>query len=96
MRSESFFENIAPNLESSERVAEITKRQRLLHRPAIKKLLDKSKSRKERNLAMAKAHLEYGYTLAEIGKAAQLHYAAVSRIIKSFERTWEYKLCPRS
>jgi putative transposase len=81
--SESFVKNLAPKLESSARAAEITKRQRLLHRPSIKKLLNNTKSRKERNLAMAKAHLEYGYTLAEIGKAAELHYATISRLIKS-------------
>ena len=85
--SESFVENIAQKLDSSARVAEITKRQRLLHRPSIETLLENTDSRKKRNLAMAKAHLEYGYTLAEIGKSAQLHYATVSRIIKSLEET---------
>jgi putative transposase len=85
--SESFVENHSLTLDSSARVQEITKGQRLLRRPSVKKLLGNSKSRKERNLAMAKAHLEYGYTLAEIGKAAELHYATVSRIIKSLEET---------
>ena len=84
---DSFVENLALKLKSSAQVVEITKRQRLLHRPSIKKLLDHTRSRKERNLAMAKAHIEYGYTLAEIGNAAELHYATVSRIIKTLEKT---------
>jgi len=36
-----------------------------------------------RNKALARAYLEYGYTLAEIGREADLHYATVSRIIKA-------------
>ena len=94
--SESFVENLALKLKSSAPVPGITKRQRLLHCPSIKKLRDNTTSRKERNLAMAKAHLEYGYTLAEIGIAAQLHYATVGRIIISLEKMSQFKMCPRS
>ena len=84
--SESFVKKLAPKLESGVRTREKTKRQRLVNRPPIKKLLANTKSRKERNVAMTKACLEYGYTLAEIGKAAELHYATVSRIVKSLEK----------
>ena len=38
-----------------------------------------------RNAAMARAYLQHGYTLSDIGREAGLHYATVSRIIKTME-----------
>ena len=34
---------------------------------------------------LVRAYLRYGYTLAEIGRQAGLHYPTVSRIIKAME-----------
>lgn len=43
---------------------------------------------------MSMAHLEYGYTQAEIAAAPGLHYASVSRIIKGVESGMlKYKMC---
>ena len=42
-------------------------------------------SKAARNDALARAYLQHGYTLVEIGRAAGLHYATVSRIIKAIE-----------
>jgi DNA-binding MarR family transcriptional regulator len=42
-------------------------------------------SKAARNAALARAYLQHGYMLVEIGRAAGLHYATVSRIIKAFE-----------
>jgi hypothetical protein len=81
--SDAFVEKIAPTLDSSETIREIPKQQRRLHRPSLDQLLSTPESREARNLAMAKAYLEHGYTLSEIGREAKLHYATVSRIIKS-------------
>ena len=61
------------------------KRQRRLNRPALKKLMLGCDSKETRDQAMTCAHLEHGYTLAEIGREAGLHYATVSRIIKACE-----------
>lgn len=83
--SEAFVEKMAPQLKASEAVAEIPKRQRRLHRPALKQLLAGVDSKEARNRALASAYLEHGYTLAEIGREAGLHYATVSRIIKARE-----------
>jgi hypothetical protein len=83
---EAFVEKLAPTIGSSEAKREIPKRQRKLHRPALKQLLGAPESREARNRAMAKAYLEHGYTLSEIGREAGLHYATVSRIIKSVEK----------
>jgi len=63
----------------------LRKRQRLLPRPALKTLLAKVDSKAVRNAALARAYLEHGYTLTEIDRAAGLHYAMVSRIIKATE-----------
>lgn len=83
---EAFVEKIRPQLKAAEAVVEVPRRQRKLHRPALKKLLAGVDSKDARNRAMARAYLEHGYTLTEIGQQAGLHYATVSRIIKALER----------
>lgn len=83
--SEGFVEKLGPALGVSETIGEIPKRQRKLHRPALKQLLGASESRETRNRKMAKAYLEHRYTLTEIGQEAGLHYATVSRIITALE-----------
>jgi len=83
----AFIEKMAPKLKESSTTAEIPRRQRLLHRPALKMLLAGADSRAARNEALARAYLEHGYTLTEIGRAAGLHYATISRIIKAMEKT---------
>ena len=81
--SETFIEKLAPQLKASETIAEIPKRQRRLHRPSLKSLLAGMDSKAARNQALARAYLEHGYTLAEIGREVGLHYATISRIIKA-------------
>jgi len=83
--SETFIEKLAPQLKASETIAEIPKRQRRLHRTSLKSLLAGADSKAARNQAMARAYLEHGYTLAEIGREVGLHYATISRIIKAGE-----------
>ncbi len=43
-----------------------------------------SRSRAERNKLIRKAHVDYGYTLVEIGKHLGLHYTTVSKVVNSF------------
>lgn len=83
--SEAFVQKMAPQLKASELVAEIPKRQRRLSRPTLKKMLAGCDTKALRDQAMTRAHLEHGYTLAEIGREAKLHYATVSRIVKACE-----------
>ncbi len=83
---DAFVAKLAPALGASEAIKEIPKRQRKLHRPTLKRLLDAPSSREARNRAMAKAYLEHGYTLSKIGQEAGLHYATVSRIISAMEK----------
>lgn len=39
-------------------------------------------NREERDERIYSAHVEHGYTLAEIGRAMGMHYASISRIVK--------------
>ncbi len=84
---EAFVEHLAPQLNQRKTVTEIPKRQRLLRRAALKTLLAGAETKAARNDAMAQACIEHGYTLAEISKEVGLHYATISRIIKSVEKT---------
>lgn len=84
--SESFVEKMAPELKAREAVTEIPKQQRRLHRPSLERLFADVDSKEARNQAMARAYLEHGYTLVEIGRELGLHYATISRIIKKMER----------
>ena len=79
---ETFVEKLAPALDAIVDLQEIPKRQRQLHRPTLRSVLVTSGSRRARNQSMAKAYLKHGFTLAQIGQAAGLHYATVSRIIQ--------------
>lgn len=42
-----------------------------------------SRSRPERNDLIRKAHLDYGYTLMEIGRHLGLHYTTVSKVVNT-------------
>ncbi len=80
---EAFVEHLAPQLNQRK----IPKRRRLLRCAALKTLLAGVETKAARNDAMAQACIEHGYTLAEISKEVGLHYATISRIIKSVEKT---------
>jgi hypothetical protein len=82
--SEAFVDRLTPLLQEYT-TTEIPKRQRLVHRPSLKRLLAGVDSKTARNVAMVQAYLTHGYTLSEIGQAVSLHYATVSRLIKALE-----------
>ncbi len=46
-----------------------------------------AKSRQERNELIRKAHLDYAYTLVEIGNHIGLHYTTVSKVVNGFQRS---------
>ncbi len=83
--SEAFVKKLLPHLKANQTVAEITRRQRSLHRPALKRIFGKMVSKEARNRAITVAHVKYGYTLTEIGREVGLHYATVSRLVKANE-----------
>ena len=62
---------------------EIPRSQRYAGRPDIQALFAKAKSltKMQRDLLIRRAHREHGYTLAAIGKALDLHYTTVSKVV---------------
>jgi REP element-mobilizing transposase RayT len=82
--TEEFIEKIRPALEDGSLLMEIPKRERLVFRPSLERLLGKEngETRQERNEAILSAHLEYGYSLSEIARHLGLHYTTISKIVK--------------
>lgn len=64
---------------------EIPKRQRYLDRPELEILFSDvdELAKPERDRLIGKAHLDYGYSLSEIGRAVHLHYTTISKIVKN-------------
>jgi REP element-mobilizing transposase RayT len=80
----SFLEKISPALKDRSAIVEIPRRERFVSRPALEDLLGGGarKSRRRRDRAIVVAHLEYGYSLSEIGRHLGLHYTTVSKIVR--------------
>lgn len=62
---------------------EVPRSQRKANRPALASVFAKSirGDKVARDEAVRRAYGEYGYTMAEIGRAAGIHYSTVSRIV---------------
>ena len=83
--SERFVEQLASGLRDKRLVKEIPRRQRFAARPTLSQLFGaRTRSdRARRNEAIRRTHLEHGYSLSDIGRAVNLHYSTVSRIVNS-------------
>jgi REP element-mobilizing transposase RayT len=81
--SETFVHRIAHHLRGTQTIKEIPRRQRLVDRPSLTVLLKRAgvKDRARRNRSICKAHLDYGYTLTEIGQHLGLHYSTISKVV---------------
>ena len=66
---------------------EIPRAQRLPLRPPLEVLFPEETAgdRAERNQRMRRAHVDFGYSLKEIGDFLGIHYATVSRVVKKVE-----------
>ena len=84
MGSEAFVETLRPYLSDVEKWHEIPRVQRLLDRPALADMLANKDAlpKKIRDAKIRQAHLEFGYSLANIGRCLDLHYSTVSRIVR--------------
>lgn len=82
--SESFIEQLKPYLDGKQSLRELPKRQRLVARPPLAALLAglNPKDRAQRDQTIRVAHLEHGYTLAEIAAGLGLHYSTISKAIQ--------------
>ncbi len=81
--SEGFVQNIARHLRRARAIKEIPRRQRLVNRPSLNALFRGAGAtpRNRRNRSICQAHLDYGYTLTEIGKHLGLHYSTISKVV---------------
>lgn len=81
--TEAFANKLKPALTRKNALREVPRVQRLAHRPALAKLLDEkpTSTKARRQAAVRAAHVEHGYTLAEIGAHLGIHYTTVSRIV---------------
>ena len=81
--SETFVDALRPYIQDAEKLDEVPRAQRLLNRPTLPDLFKRKKKliKAERDDKIRTAHLQYGYTLAEIGRFLELHYSTISRVV---------------
>ena len=82
--SEAFVDKMRPLLEGKGELKEIPHAQRWAHRPGLKNLFSARvrQDKAARDVAMRRACLEYGYTMAAVAREAGVHYSTVSKVIK--------------
>ena len=82
--SEQFVQQMQPLLEGHAKTKDVARTQRLAHRPSLNELLPARvcKSKAQRDEAIRRAYLEYGYSMAFIARQAKIHYSTVSKVIK--------------
>ncbi|MDD5328684.1 MAG: transposase [Sulfuricella sp.] len=82
--SEGFVERMGTLLGSKSDLKEIPRSQRFAHRPSLADMFPTSTqgNKPARDVAIRRAYLEFGYTLASIAKQAGVHYSTVSKVIK--------------
>ena len=80
---QAFVERLLPGLRDRRSIKEIPRKQRFATRPTLAKLLTSGvlSDLCRGNEGIRRAHLEHGYRLSEIGRAAGLHYSTISRIV---------------
>jgi hypothetical protein len=80
---ETFVLGLKPYIKRVQAVREIPREQRFAGRPMLEEFLKDAQRQSKviRNRMILEAHLRYGCTLVEIGKAIGLHYTTVSRIV---------------
>jgi hypothetical protein len=80
----TFVEGLRPRLTATRRLHEVPRDQRYADRPSLTTLFRDSqaltKAAQDRLIYMA--HVEYGYSLAAIGRALSLQYTTISKIVK--------------
>jgi len=83
-----FIEECKRILDASADLQEIPRSQRYAERPTMVELLHEGKrrDRAQRNRAIYRAHVTYGYTLKEIADHLGVHYTTVSKVISKDKR----------
>lgn len=79
---ENFAEEVKEFLKGKERIKEIPRIQRFVGRPPLKEIFGEIKAKSLEIKGMYAAHVQYGYTLKEIGDFLDIHYSTVSKALK--------------
>ncbi|MFO0700346.1 MAG: transposase [Nitrospira sp.] len=84
---ERFMERLRSGLREKRSLKEIPRRQRFVDRPSLRHLFAPRirTDRTRRNPAIRRAHVDHGYSLSDIGRAVNLHYSTISRIVSGQE-----------
>jgi hypothetical protein len=77
-----FEEKLKPALRDKSALKEISQVDRFALRPSLENIFLNMQGKRERDESIRKAHLDYGYTLSEIGRHLGLHYTTISNIVK--------------
>ena len=82
-----FVEGLKPYLAHWRRQKEVPRAQRHVDRPTLGEILPDAEkpSKARRNVQIRRAHLQYGYTLAQIARHLDIHYTTVSKVINAPE-----------
>jgi len=80
----AFVETLKPLLAGKAAGQEIPWMQRLVARPSLEEIVPArgGAPRAKRDRAIWKAHVQYGYSLAAVGKYLGLHYTTISKIVQ--------------
>ena len=77
---EGFLEKLLPMLKEKNALKEVPRIQRFADRPSLESFLASTESREERDRAVVKACLEFGYSQAQVALATGLHCSTASRV----------------
>lgn len=69
-------------MKGKERIKEIPRIERFVGRPPLKEIFGEIKTKSLEIKGMYAAHVQYGYTLKEIGDFLGIHYSTVSKLLK--------------
>lgn len=90
--SERFIGKMQEFIGRKKEVKEIPRKQRFPHRPVLDELFNASMTKQQRNQQVLAAHLQYGYSLIDIGDHLGIHYSTVSRVVKKGrDEKWFFK-----
>ena len=81
---DKFAAHIQDRMSKASEISEIPRSQRFPGRPLLETIFAEQKTQPKavRNNLIAKAHIEYGYTLKEIADQLNIHYTTVSKALK--------------
>jgi REP-associated tyrosine transposase len=80
----TFIAGLRPRLTATRRLHEVPRVQRYADRPSLTTLFRDSQAltKAARDRLIYTAHVDYGYSLAAIGRALGLHYTTISKVVK--------------